>query len=113
MKIVQRIASGLTDDKLPVAIGMGKFLEENVQPFGQAVIIRHDLLKHRVFGIDDHIDLITGQIDFKGSGFDHPISPELKRLKISPYEYVFEAILKMADHVQGPRLWRDNAAIER
>jgi hypothetical protein len=55
---------------------MGHLFEKHVQAFQQTEILGHDLLQVGVFGINGHIYLGAGQIDFQRFGSDHHLSPQ-------------------------------------
>ena len=70
VKIIQGIVPGLIDDKLPVFIGVGQFLQKGRHPFPDAEVLRHRLMKCIVLGIDADIDMVISDVDFKCFGFD-------------------------------------------
>jgi hypothetical protein len=62
---MERKMPGLTDNKRPVPIGMGKLFEENFQPVQYTDIPVKDIKKHPVSLMDRDIHPGVGKIDLK------------------------------------------------
>ncbi len=71
VEIVQCVASGLTHDKLPVAIGMAQFPQEGIYALHQPVIAGHDHLDAFIPGVDGYVHIGAGQVGFQRFGLDH------------------------------------------
>jgi hypothetical protein len=70
VEILQGIIPGFIDDKLPVFIRVGQFLQKGRDPLPDAEILRHGLMKGIVLGINGDINMVVCDVDFKCFGFD-------------------------------------------
>ena len=70
MEIIQGIVSGLIDDKLPVFIWVGQFLQKGRDALPDAEVLRHNLIKSIVPGVYGDVDMVICDVDFKCFGFD-------------------------------------------
>ncbi len=77
VEIVECVPPGLLNDILPVAPGMGQFLQKNRQSFDNPVIGTHDVEQQPIALVDGDFDPITGEVDFEGFGLKghetHPV----------------------------------------
>jgi hypothetical protein len=90
VKIMQGKMPGFVDDKRPVPIGMGQFLEKHFHPIQNADIPLKNVEKHPVLDIHRHIDPGIGKICLKGFGFHRPTS--MKKLHVMVHLYWFPYI---------------------